>query len=259
MDLKNLTREQLQAMGLDEAQIDAILGAAAANSKVGGLPFPLLKVNFDMDFGKVGAWGFNPIKEEGTTTGYECVVEVAKVRFLKSLYQYSKFDSVENRATITSNVFALKDAKKAYDLKTGTPINTLKATDDGIKFQRILLGVLECEDKEVPFIMYAKGSFLFELNDILKKFPNDGHMTHRLELGTEKRKKGTVVWFVPTLVGDEQLEQTEFISNIKKDADYIKAFDEWAKQINSGAEDDNTTAPTPVPNDNEEDDDEIAF
>ena len=260
-ELKNLTREQLQAMGLNDQQIDAILGATSANEKAGGLPFPLLKVNFDPDFGKLGAWGYNTIKEDRQTTGYEFVTDKIKVRFLKSMYQYSKFDTTENRPTVTSNVFALKNAKKAYDLKTGIPINELKVTDDGIKFQRILLGVVDINGEQKPFIMYAKGSFLFELNDILKKFPNDGHMTHQFTLGTEKRKKGTVVWFVPPLIDVKELSQQEFIANLKSDANLITEFDKWVEQINSSADNVDETPDKKIDNpvDTEEDEDEINF
>jgi len=260
MDLKGLTKEQLQALGLNEQQIEAILGAATANSKTGGLPFPLLKINFDMDFGKVGAWAYNPQKDDdGTITGYEKIYDpTIKVRFLKSMYQYSKYDSAEGKPTITSNIFELKDAKKAYDLKTGTLISQLKDMDDGIKFQRILLGVIEDGDERKPFILYAKGSFLFELNDILRKFPNDAHLTHILELGTKKNKKGTVVWFTPTLVNSEELDQAEFLKRVKEDAELISKFNEWVEQVNSGGENDNSTTQTQV-DDMEEDEDNIEF
>lgn len=260
-ELKNLTREQLQAMGLNDQQIDAILGATSANEKAGGLPFPLLKVNFDPDLGKVGAYGYSPIKKDKQTIKYEFIVDEIKVRFLKSMYQYSKFDTTENRPTVTSNVFALKNAKKAYDLKTGTSINELKAVDDGIKFQRILLGVLDINGEQKPFIMYAKGSFLFGLNDILRKFPNDGHMTHQFTLGTEKRKKGTVVWFMPKLIDAKELNQQEFISNLKSDANLITEFDKWAEQINSSADTAEEAPNKKIDNSvtTEEDEDEINF
>lgn len=261
MDLKNLTKEQLEAMGLTEEQIKGILNAASANESAGGLPFPQLKINYDMELGKAGAYAYNPIKEDKETVGYEFAGSPVKVRFLKSMYQYSKFDATQNKPVITSNVFELKNAKKAYDLKTGKSISALKALDDQIKFQRILLGVIEIDGEEKPFIFYTKGSFLYELSNILKDYDNDGHLTHYFTLSSEKRKKGTVIWFVPVLENAEQLSQQDFVKNLKSDADYILKFDKWVEQINSSGEiqDEEPNKQVTTTQEVEEDEDNIAF
>ena len=260
MELKNLTKEQLEAMGLTEEQIKGILGAASANESAGGLPFPQLKINYDMDFGKVGIYAYNPKKEEKELVGYEFTGSPVKVRFLKSMYQYSKFDTAQNKPAITSNVFELKNAKKAYDLKTGKHISELKALDDQIKFQRILLGVIEIDGEEKPFVFYTKGSFLYELNNILKDYDNDGHLTHYFTLSSEKRKKGTVIWFVPVLENVEQLSQQDFVKNLKSDADYILKFDKWVEQVNNGGkEQEEPNKQVATQEVEEEDEDNIAF
>ena len=260
MDLSNLTREQLQAMGLSEEQIAAILNTVEENKGGQGVPFPLLKINYDMDFGKVGAYGYNPQKDEnGNLSGYEFVSDKVTIRPIKSVYQYSKFDVEQNKPTVTSNIFPLREAKKAYDLKSGTPISVLKASDNDITFQRILLGVIDIDGEEKPFIMYAKGSFLYELSNILNQYKNDGHMTHKFTLGTEKRKKGTVVWFVPTLEDVNELAQDEFIKNIKTDAELIRQFDEWIASVNAGGNDTPSTVSTKATSDVEVDESEINF
>jgi len=259
MDLSNLTREQLQAMGLDEKQIAAILNTVEENKGGQGVPFPLLKINFDPDFGKVGAYAYNPQKDdEGNISGYEYISDEVTIRPIKSMYQYSKFDVEQNKPTVISNIFPLREAKKAYDLKTGTPIAVLKGTDNDIKFQRILLGTIEIDGEEKPFIMYAKGSFLYELNNILNQYKNDGHMTHRFTLGTKKNKKGTVIWYTPTLIDVKELSQEEFVKNIKTDAELIRAFDEWVASVNTGDDDTPATA-SKATTDVEVDESEITF
>jgi hypothetical protein len=241
MDLKNLTYEQLKVLNLTDEQIKAILGAAESTSSGNGLPFPLLKINFDADLGKLGVWGYNPIKGDEGVTGYEKIYDpTIKVRFLKSVAQYSKFDTAENRATVTSNIFALKDAKKAYDLKTGVAISQLKEMDDDIKYQRILLGVIIDGEEEKPFIMYAKGAFLYTLNEILRKYPNEGHLTHIFELKTKKKKRGSVTYFEVEAVNVEELSQEDFIKNIKKDAETISEFDKWVESVNNNVSDSET-------------------
>jgi len=258
LNLAELTKEQLQAMGLDDAQIAAILNTVEENKGGQGVPFPLLKINFDPDFGKVGAYAYNPQRDdEGNMSGYEYISEEVTIRPIKSLYQYSKFDVEQNKPTVTSNIFPLREAKKAYDLKTGTPISVLKEADNDIKFQRILLGTIEIDGEEKPFVMYAKGSFLYELNNILGQYKNDGHMTHKFTLGTKKNKKGTVIWYTPTFVDVKELSQDEFIKKIKEDAELIRQFDEWVVSVNAGNSDTpSTTKSTP---DVEVDESEINF
>ncbi len=248
-------------MGLTDEQINAILGATESASMGSGLPFPLLKINYDSDLGKIGAYAYNPQKDDNNVVEkYDFVGVPVKVKLLKSIFQYSKFDTEQNKATITSNIFNLKDAKKSYDLKTGELISKLKLSDKDIKFQRIILGIIYIDNEEKPFIMYTKGAFLYDLNDILRKYPNEGHLTHIFELDVKKNKRGSVTYFTPVLKNVEELSQDKFIKNLKNDAGVISEFDKWVDNINNSASGNETAKKiTKKVGDIEEDEDNISF
>ena len=234
-NLKDLNVEQLKAMGLTEEQIQGILGVKNDTSNSGSLPFPLVKVNYDSDLGKIGSICFNPKKDDdGVVVECEKVFDNPfKVRFLKSAYQYSKYDATLNKTTIVSNIFSnLQDAKKAYDLKSGVAISELKENDDTVKFNRIsLVELYDDEGNSYTGIWYIKGAYLFELNDILNKFDNNAHLSQILEIQNKKRKKGTVTYFTPELVGNEEVD---FLKTIKDDSEKIVKFDKWIEDVNSG-------------------------
>ena len=234
-ELKNLSKEQLKALGLNDDQINAILGVVNQDNGSGGLPFPLIKINYDSDYGKVGSFAIQPKKdEEGQTIGFEKVFSnPVKVRFLKSMYQYSKFDATQNKPTVTSNIFALKDAKKAYDLKTGAAIKQLKEMDEDIKFQRVTLMEIIDGDEKYVGIAYLKGAYLYELNEQLRKYDNEGHLNKVFTIKHNKKKKGSVVYYVPSV---EEVEDYDFIKTIKEDSANIAKFDKWVEEVNNGGE-----------------------
>jgi len=224
--MANLTREQLQAMGLNEEEINAILGVTN-NSNGGGLPFNILKINYDDDAGKRGIFGYNPQKDEnGYLTGYEHTFEELRFTPLKSWYQYANFDSTTGSVTVKSELFeSLRDAKSMTDVKTGELIVSLQETDNSIKLNRVML--VKLEDLENTYaIWYIKGKYYYELNQILQKEPNEGHLNKTFTIKNKKEKNGSITYFIPTLV---KVEDRDFTSSIKEDAEAIKKFNEWAE------------------------------
>jgi len=221
--MADTTREQLQTMGLSEEQINAILGVTNQESGE-GLPFPILKVNYDADLGKLGAFGYNPQKnEDGFIESYEKTFDVIKATFLKSVYQYSAFDANTNQVSVVSNIFeSLKDAKNAIDTKSGLPISELKETNDNIKLQRISL--VKLEDTGDVAVWFLKGKYLFELNEELRKHKNEGHLTKTFTIRNKKQKKGSVTYFIPEI----SVEDRNMLETIKEDSEYITKFNNWA-------------------------------
>jgi len=255
MELKDLTKDQLKAMGLTDEQIEAILGVSEGTGGGTQLPLALVKINYDSDFGKVGALAVNPQKEEREVVGYEKVYESPfKIRVLKSYYQYSKYDPNTNQTTVSSNIFtSLKDAKKAIDMKSNLLVKDLRESDDKIKMNRIL--VLEIDGDTIG-VMFVKGAYLYELNQILAKFPNDGHLAVELELTHKKQKNGTVTYFTPEL---KDSSDHDFIKTIKEDSGAISAMDKWVKEYNSSLEGASSKPESQTSDDIDVDEDELEF
>jgi len=256
----NLTREELEAMGLSEEEIQAVLGSVEEGG--GSLPFPLLKINYDADIGKRGQWGFNPEKnDDKETVGYEYMADEIKVRFLKAVYQYSFYDSSANKTTIASNIFtSLGGCKSAKDLKSGKSIESLQnEIGEKIPLNKIFLGVIEIGGEWKPFIYYANKSSLWGMNEALDSLPNKGVLQVIVNLSLKKNKKGNVTWFVPVLENYEEVAKTDFIKNIKIDTPKIKEFNNWVDGINGGASPSKKEASTTDTTDDVDVDEELPF
>jgi len=260
MNLSELTVDQLKAMGLSDEQIQGIIGVKQATEQGGGLPFPLVKVNYDPDLGNLGDLCFNPQKDDsGATVSCEKMFEQPfKIRFLKSYFQYSKFDGAENRVTVMSNIFAsTRDAKKAYDLKSGVPITTIKDNEEDVKLVRIsLVELFDDEGNKYYGIFYIRGAYLFAMNEILQKFENEAHLTKVLTIAHEKKKKGRVVYYVPVLEAEEDYD---FLKTIKEDSEQIAKFDKWVQQVNSQGTTETTPTTSSEAQDDDIDEDDINF
>jgi len=260
MENTGLTREELQQLGLSEEEIEAVLGTQD-NGGGAGLPFPLVKVNYDLDLGKLGTMVYNPQKnEDGIYESAEKVYEGNyRLRLLASYYQYVKFDANQGKAVITSNIFKLADAKKAFDLKTGKLIKDLKKNDDQIKWQRIALVEIAEEDGSDKHlaVFYIKGAFNYDLGDIIKKELKGGLENYIvLTLNNKKQKKGSVTYYTPELVKSDLLSKKDILNDIKEVAGELKQFNDWVKNVNASAEVDtiNTTTNPTVTNAGDDDD-----
>jgi len=230
--MAELTREQLEAMGLNEEQINAVLGVIYGSNTI-QMPFPIAKVNYDSELAPVGVWAINPVKDdEGNVVSYDKVLSnPVKMRFLKSLFQYSKFDADLGKKVVTSNIFEMRNIANAYDLKTGVAIVQLKEEQEGIKLQRIsLIEFIDDSGDKFYAIAYIKGAYLFNLNNIIQKYSGEGHLSKIFTIKNVKEKKGAVIYFVPELV---EVEDYDIMQSIKEDAEKINKFIKWAKDYNN--------------------------
>jgi hypothetical protein len=259
MENKRLSREELLALGLSEEEVNALL-EAEDNGSGSGLPFSLIKLNYDAELGKAGAIGINPIKgDEGYVEKYEYVLDgEITFRVLNSYNQYSAFDTVTNKPSVVSNMFKLKDSKKAYDVKTGQLISELKKTNDQIKFSEVALCEFNLPDGGSAIgIFYMKGAWLYQLNDQLKKLNKDRTNRLWITFKNKKQKKGAVSFYTPEIIDVQEESMADFYKEIKEVAANIKKFDDWAKSITSDNTPEKQTENTNTATD--EDDDDIAW
>lgn len=267
-----LTVESLMAMGYDEQSAKDIVGASSSGSGT-GLPFQQLKLNYDPDLelAKRGEWIADIEKDDkGNVTKLTNFGETINLVILGSKYQYSKYDSVTNKAVVSSNIFDMADIKQAFDLSSGISIKTLKESDpeNKIKFQEVMV-VLAYSDK-VPekkvYILYSKGAFMFSLNQGRKPFPNGGNMMFTLSFGLERQKNGSTVYFT---VDQGTFKATprsieDIKDGVKTIPSYIKQFNDWVSAVNAGgssSSSDKKTKASPKVSDApfDEDEDDVNF
>lgn len=259
-----LTVESLMSAGFTQEDAEAIVGSNSTSG--GGLPYPLIKVNYDLTIPELAKFGdfvsITAKDDNGDTTSLINFGDRLHVVILASVFQYSRYNAATNSADISSNLFPMKDTKKAIDLKTGKRIADLKKNDpdNKIKYQEIMLLLVssDSQPEPKPYIFYNKGAFMYSFGQCRKPLTNRGAVMYNIEFGLKQERKGKTKYFV---VDENTFVATpRTLEEIKEGATiipaYIKAFNDWVDSVNSGA-DSKPTKETPVYE--EDDDDEIAF
>lgn len=238
-----LSVESLMAMGYSQADAEAMVGANKSGGGA-GLPFPALKINYDPDleFAKRGEWITDIQKDDkGNVKGVNNLGDKINIVIMASKYQYSKYDSVTMKSIVSSNIFDMADAKKAYDLSSGVSIAELKKddVDNKIKFQEIMLVLVTSEShpEPKPYILYSKGAFMFSLNQLRKPLPNNGNVMYAMSFGLERQKNGSTTYYTvdPATFKATPRSMEEIKDGVKVFPQYIKAFTDWAESVSSGS------------------------
>ena len=227
-----LTREELEAMGLSQEEIEAILGATKEDTG-SGLPFKQIKVNYDTEVADKGVFGYNLIKDEdGFPVEFEETFGNLKFTPLKSYFQYTKWDAKQNKPTVKSFMFSsLREAKTVKDMLTGRLIEDIKRElpeDDKVIFTRVIL--VKLEDINKYAVWFVSKSYQYELGGILQKEKGEGNLTTTFTIKNKKARNGGVTYFLPELVDTEERDYKETLS---EDAKAIKEFNKWVEGVNS--------------------------
>jgi hypothetical protein len=261
-----MNREELAAMGLSEEEINEILQASGDNVGGGGLPHKLLKVSYDEDCAK-GNWIYDPIKnEEGFVEEFEDFGKSIDMIVFSNMAQYSKFDSTVNNTTVLSNIFSPFQAKSAIDSKTGELISKLKRTDEDIKWSNILVGLVRktgSKDAWEPFMMYARGSVGYGMNNLFQKADKQsgGKYTHIFTLPITKAKQGSITYFPldEKKASFVELSDKEKATYAKESIAIVKPFNDWVKQVNSKGVDTPSKPQASVETEESIDEDDLAL
>ena len=234
---EKITREQLEAMGLNEEEIVAILEEEEASNGSGALPYPIAKICYSPEAGaKLGDIVIGPQKdEEGFITGYDEIIDGKEYTFrvLAQYGQYSKFDPTTNRPVITSELVKGTKIKQARDLKTGKLISELKKNDDQIKYSNVALVEFSLEGKTVVAIFYMKGKWLFDFNDALKKKNITPSSRVWITASNKRQKKGAITFFTCEVKDVQQVVGDAYYKDLKQVAGYLTPFKAWAESVNS--------------------------
>ena len=262
-----LTVEGLISLGYSQSDAEAIVGVSASSGG-SGLPFPLLKVNYDgdLELAKRGDFISDIQKDDkGNVTSLTNFGYTINLIVLGSKYQYSKYDSTTNKAVVSSNLVDLANLKTAYDLQSGISISTLKAADpdNSIKFQEVML-VLAWSDKQPepkPYMFYSKGAFCYSLNQARKGLPNNGNITYSLSISLERKKQGGVTYFEVDQSTFKATPRTakDIAEGVKTLPALIKSFTTWVDTVNAGGSEKPNRTSTSTKPQREDDEDDINF
>ncbi len=162
------------------------------------LPYPVLKIRHPIPTaGLKEAWIVE--KEDGSIQELSSVVDFY---IIAERGQYFKFDPVQNRTTILSEILPVQKIRTAIDLKSGKPIAELREKED-LTFTNIVFGLVKTGKDWLPVVSYFKKSALKELITI-KEEVGGVLVGKKLELGLKVFKNGAVVYAVPLLKGAKE-------------------------------------------------------
>jgi hypothetical protein len=236
-------------MSIEDAEA-AYLEAFAPHAGGVMLPFPLLKVNNDATVATMGALVADPIRNEdsGDVEGYNEVIEFADVDYLilDRRAMWSKYDGAVGRTTVKTQLLDTFAKASAYvDSISGVDIATLKATDDDIKYQQLMLVGVRPKDSEEAFkfyVQYSKGAILYSQNQMLDTV--SGSQYPVIQAVTKTSKKGSVKYTEFDLDKSVALSlpSTEVLKNVMPFLEAKTAFNNYVKDYNANIEGDTAEA-----------------
>lgn len=243
-----MTKEELIALGYPEDVATALVKASGTQSSA-SLPFPVLKLNYDLkdilsDKGvKKGAfitgWEVDnknlTIKKEG-----KILKQPLEFIVLASVYQSSNFNNSLNKVDVITNIFfSAYDARKITDKKSGKTIGQLKEEGKKVTFNNLLLMLVKEGKEWNPYIFYSHGTHYAYWGESLA---NAGVAEEDKVLNTTYKVKSKKVptnfnpaW-VFDLVKAETISMEERIALIKTISPVIKKFNDFVEEYNSGDE-----------------------
>ena len=204
------------------------------------LPFPLIKVNNDATVAGMGSLVADAIKnaDSGDVEGYneEYLFADSDVLILDRRATWSKYDGGTGRTTVKTELMDTFAKSSAYtDTFSGVDIATLKATDEDIKYQQLVLVGIRArgsKDKFKFFNMYLKGAILFNVNQLLDTCTGSQYVV--LEAVTKTSKKGSVKYTEFELDKSlaTPLASTEVLGNVMEFLDAKTAFNKYVVDYN---------------------------
>jgi len=238
----------LIAGGMPEAQARKI--ASQGESGGSSMPFDVIKINYDkddvlIDLGvKKGEFisGYKidkanlAVKQEGKVFKQPMEVVIASVTYQHSTYNQGK----GGYKYVTPFFDNLRDSLKIVECKTGKTVKQLKSEltgPDKLVFNTILL-LLVKEGKEYnPYIMYIRGTNLYEFNQQLEDKGytdvNKVKITKVMKWKTKKvPTKASPAWVI-NIVDIQQNNDIKPNSNFMNALiEATKKFDEWKEAFN---------------------------
>lgn len=237
-----MTYEELVASGFDE-ETARKLADNNVEASAGGLPFDVIKINYDKEDILIDAG----VKKGEYIVGWKinkttlAIEEKGKV-FKKPLefivvaqgYQNSAYDPKTNGYKYITEVFTNPfDSRKVKEQKTGLTVGELKDQGEVIKFNDILLVLIKEEDSFKPYLIYIRGvNYAFWLKQLEEKGVDAKSIGLKYSFKVDTKKvptnAGIPAWIID-VKGVKPLDIKDIISMKDVVAPVIKKFDDFVK------------------------------
>jgi hypothetical protein len=240
------TKEELIAQGYDE-ETAALLAKTSGTQSSGGMPFPVLKFNYDqkdllIDAGIkkgefISGWKIDNRKLEIVEEG-EVLKSPMKFFIVSSVYQVNHYDTQTRTTDVQTDIFfSPYDTPKMVDKKSGLTVKQLKEKKMRLTFNNILLLMVETDDGYKPYLHYMHGTNYHEWN---KQLEDLGISPDNIVLKTNftvKPKKVPTDYqpaWVMEIVEANERSPKEIQESIPKVSEAIKKFNAWVDSVNAG-------------------------
>ena len=234
-----MTYEELVASGVSPEEARLIAKHTGGEQTSGGLPFDVVKINYDKDDVLIN----EGVKKGEIITGWEIdkkTLEVkkqgkvfkqpVKMRIIAVGYQYSAYDISKNGYSHITPVFTnIMEGKEVVETKTGEKVGDLKEKGVKLTFNQILLVTIEEDGKENPYLIYLRGVNYMKFWEQVKELIGDAHLPLKYYIYVKTRKEvtnGRAVW-VYDIEKIEPLSSAELQLKIRETIPLIKKWDEW--------------------------------
>ncbi len=220
-------------------ELTKLASALAEEAQSGSVrcPYPRLFINYDPEVSAPGQFAVGGEKdEEGNWTTPPTVLgKEAGIIFLKEYGQYTYFDPQAEKITVKSNIFLKFKAKEAVDLFTEKPISELKEVYPGIRYTQVTLVLVRLKNTWTPAVWYMRGATLKAHLDIIRENklkPKDYVAQKIFIFGTERHKKGTVLYYTPKLITITDPTEAEAKQLLKLIPEAVNTFNQYVDEYN---------------------------
>jgi hypothetical protein len=249
----NYTYEELIAMGFD-AETAKTMAKVSGGAASGGMPFPILKMNYDkedvlVDAGVkkgnfISGWVIDKktltVKEKGEDLGSTLEFFVAG-----SVYQSSHYDVATFSTTIITDIyFSPYDAPSMIDKKSKKTIKQLKDEGKKVTFNNILLLMVKQKDGSyAPYLHYLHGTSYHKFGEACDNLNIDTPVLKwNFEVGSIKVPTNFQPAFCFDIKKAVPRDAAEIAKHVAVTSDAIKKFNKWIEATNAGGS--NGTTPT---------------
>lgn len=240
------TKEELMAQGFDEATAE-LLAKTAGTSGGGGLPFPVLKINYDpkdilIDHGLkkgelIAGWKIDNRKLEVTEEG-ETLGSKAEFYVVASVYQCNHYDTQTRSTDVQTDIFfSAYDTPNMVDKKSGLTIKQLKESGKKVVFNNIILMMVKTKDGYKPYLHYLHGTNYYKWGEQLAEL-GVGQDEVVLRTNFKVNTKKIPTDFQPAWIFEVKEAKARTPEEIQKSvpevSEVIKKFNQWVEATNKG-------------------------
>jgi hypothetical protein len=236
-----MTYEELLALGYDEETAKALV-ATSGQKDSSGVPFPVLKINYDLkdilvDAGVpkgafISGWKTDDknlkVEEEG-----EVIKQPMEFFIVSSVYQQSHYDKTTRKMDICTPIYTdVFKSKEIRDIYSGKTIGELKEEGKEVKFNNILLMMIKKGKEWAPYVHYLHGVNYVQFGEQCDEIgvpPSERVFKTLYKVKSKKVPTNFNPAWVFDIIEVKERSQKDIISTVGPVSEAVKTFNEWIK------------------------------